>query len=168
MSHDALTIDEIREADLEEVADFLERQTLLAGFVPTPSHFAPARRLRWLLVENPSRNDGIPFGWCVRSPAGVAAGTAAGTIVGAMICVPFRFATRAFACTAAMVCKFYMDKAHRRGGMGSGMLARYLALGQRFPLFATSANAASGALFERSGGYRIAGTDPTMLRGARG
>lgn len=66
-----------------------------------------------------------------------------------------------FTHTALMSCKFFVDEPYR--GLGLGLFMRFLKLGKRFPLLATTANVASGALFAQFGGYAIAGAEHTML-----
>jgi hypothetical protein len=151
-SAERAAIGQIEPSDIPDVAAFLERHQR-AGDIPATGPLDPQRRLHWLLLENPARGDDIPLGWCIRDGDG--------RVAGAMLCVPLRVAAQGFAETALMSCKFFVDDIHR--GLGIGLFMRYLKLGQRFPLLATSANAASGALLAQFGGYTIAGTDHTML-----
>jgi hypothetical protein len=143
---------QIEPTDIPEVATFLERQRR-PGDAPPTGPLDPQQRLRWLLLENPARADDIPLGWYIRDGDG--------RVTGAMLCVPLHIAAAGFDGRALMSCKFFVDEPHR--GLGIGLFMRYLKLGQRFPLLATSANAASGALFAQFGGYAIPGTDHTML-----
>ena len=145
-------VHQIEPADIPQVATFLERQRR-PGDAPATGPLDPQQRLRWLLRENPARADDIPLGWCIRDGEG--------RVAGAMLCVPLRIAGEGFDGRALMSCKFFVDEAHR--GLGIGLFMRFLKLGQRFPLLATSANAASGALFAQFGGYAINGTEHTML-----
>jgi hypothetical protein len=145
-------VHQIEPTDIPQVATFLERQRR-PGDAPATGPLDPEQRLSWLLLENPARGDDIPLGWCIRDGDG--------RVTGAMLCVPLRVAATGFDATALMSCKFFVDEPHR--GLGIGLFMRFLKLGQRFPLLATSANAASGALFAQFGGRAIAGTDHTML-----
>ncbi|HWE04053.1 MAG TPA: hypothetical protein VG326_16730 [Tepidisphaeraceae bacterium] len=146
-----LSVGDISEDDIADVARFLARQTR-PGEAVGASPMTAERRLRWLLLENPSRASDIPLGWRIRDD---------GTVVGAAVCMPFRIGAGDFRATALQFAKFFVDADYR--GMGLGILMRFVHEGRRFPLFCTSTNAKSGELFFRLGGSLIAGLDHTML-----
>jgi hypothetical protein len=152
VSAEGAQISQIQPTDIPQVATFLERHRRPTD-TPATGPLDPEQRLRWLLLENPARADDIPLGWCIRD--------ADSRVSGAMLCVPLHLAGPGFDGRALMSCKFFVDEPHR--GLGIGLFMRFLKLGQRFPLLATSANAASGALFAQFGGYAIPGTEHTML-----
>lgn len=145
-------ITELREADLEAAARFLARES--SGVEPAAAAAAhAAARLRWLLLDNPARRDDVPLGWLLRDDAG--------EVVGAMTCVPQRFAIDGRRLTALMSADYYVSPSHR--GPGLGIFLRYLRLGDRFPLYCTTAGAATGPLWARFGGAAIAGQDHELL-----
>ncbi len=160
MQKDSMTpeahVDVITEADIPDVARYLARQ-VRPGEAVSINPLPPVDRLRWLLLNNPARNAGIPFGWRIRS--------ATGAVVGAATCTPWRIGAPNFATTALMFAKFFVDAPYR--GMGLGIFMRFIREGRRFPLFCTSTNEIAGEMFRRVGGAVINGMDHTML-GIRG
>jgi hypothetical protein len=150
-------IADITEADLADVGRFLARQSPPAGQA-APTSESTLRRLRWLLLDNPARLQEVPFGWCLRD-------THSNAVVGAMLSVPLRLAGGGLESprVGLMSCKFFVDEPYR--GLGLGLFMRYLKAGARggHPLFCTTANRASGELWERFGGYAIPGTDHEMI-----
>lgn len=151
-----VTFGTIQATDFAEVAQYLARQVRPGEAVPAAS-MPPERRLHWLLAENPARIPDVPFGWCLRGPAG--------DIVGTLLCIPFRVGVAGVTHAALMSCKSFVDEPYR--GMGVVLFRSYLRFARQYPLFCTSANAVSGELFARAGGYVIEGTDHTMLGVAR-
>lgn len=147
----------IVEADFAELAGYLTTKAP-AGEAVAREAMPAERRLRWLLLENPVREADVPLGWTVRTAED-------GRIVGALVCVPFRVGIGGVTTTAVMSCKFFVDEAFR--GVGVAPFRAYLKLGRRFPLFCTSANAASGELFRGAGAYVVGGSDHAMLLVAR-
>lgn len=146
------TITELAEPDLDEAARFLARES--TGVEPSAEAAAfAADRLRWLMLDNPSRRDDVPLGWLMRSDHGA--------IVGAMTCIPQRFAVAGRRFTPLMSANYYVSPPHRGGGLG--LFLRYLELGKRFPLFCTTAGPQSGPLWARFGGYAIADQDHEWL-----
>lgn len=153
MSIDVETV-EINERDLETVARFLScqqqgNQQSRAGGASGLDY----RLLRWFLVDNPARADDIPLGWAMRK--------ASGEIVGTMLCVPQRFCFRDEIYTLVMSGAYYVDEPWR--GLGLSLFMRYLQIGKRHALFATTANAQSGALWKRFEAYSIPHTDHELF-----
>jgi hypothetical protein len=143
---------EIGEQDVGAVAQFLERNRR-PGEAPAPPPLPPEQRLRWLLLENPDRQPDIPLGWFLRNESG--------SVVGSLICAHLRVGVKDFSSPCIMCCKFYVDPPYR--GMGMQLFRRYVRECGKFPLLATSANEASGRIFQRFGAYEIEQTDHTML-----
>jgi GNAT superfamily N-acetyltransferase len=141
------------ESDFPELAAFATRHAR-AGEPVTEDAMPPEDRLRWILLENPARSDGIPFGWCARD-------VERNAIVGMLLCVPFRVGVGEFDCTVLMASKFYADPECR--GAGIGPLMRFVREATRFPLLMTSANAIAGELYRKCGAYQIDGADHAML-----
>lgn len=149
-------IHEINEQDIGAVAQFLERNRR-PGEAPAPPPFPSEQRLRWLLLENPARQPDIPLGWFLRNESG--------DVVGSLICTHLRVGVKEFSSPCIMCCKFYVDQPYR--GMGMQLFRRYVHECGAYPLLATSANTASGRIFQRFDAYEIEQTDHTMLGGAR-
>jgi hypothetical protein len=147
----ALTIDEIRPSDLEELARFLAREgSASADALPS---LRDARHYHWFLFENPAQPAGVPCGWLARD--------ASGELVGSKFCAAERFSCGGADYTLLMGGGFYVSRAHR--GLGLALMRRYLEQGRRHALFASTMNETSGALYEHYGGYSIPHTDHEWL-----
>lgn len=140
----------IEKADLADLARFY------AGETPdprVPERGDPVAHLRWFLFENPAALPDVPPGWIGRDPDG--------RIVGAEHCVPQRFRCGDDVFTLLHGGGFYVNQTHR--GLGMLLMRRYLAQGDRYAHFSTTMNQVSGAIFERCGGYPIAGSDRELI-----
>jgi hypothetical protein len=158
MSADApsqATIDEIRAADVADVAALIHTEA--TGAAPTPELRASlSERLRWLLADNPAQPANVPWGWLALDSSGKAVGT--------MVCVPQRFSHQGTELTALMSAKWFVSQEFR--GVGLGIFLKYLKLGRRYPLYATTAGAQSAPLWQKFNGYAINDSDHECI-GAR-
>lgn len=142
----------VSEEQLEEVAQFLTAQTENQHLSPpNPSPFA--KRLHWLLLENPARQPHLPLGWTLRN--------AEDRIAGVMLCAPQRFCCQQQTYTFLLSSWYHVDRSCR--GLGLFLFQRFLQWGQRHVLFVTSANAQAGALWKRFGGCPIPRTDHELV-----
>jgi hypothetical protein len=140
----------IEESDLPDLARFYTAQNPVA---PPTERGDPVAHLHWFLFENPAALADTPPAWIGRDPDG--------RIVGAEHCVPQRFQCGEQVFTLLHGGGYYVDEAHR--GLGMLLMRKYLSLSNRYSHFSTTMNAASGAIFERSGGYPIEGTDHELI-----
>jgi hypothetical protein len=131
----------MEQSDLSAVAGFIAAQsgreckTVLA-------------HLRWFLLENPARTPKLPLGFVL---------LAAGDLAGCILCVPQVFLYRTQRILMMGSSSFYVDKRHR--GYGGRIFLQYSRLGSRWPLFGTSANPASAALWKAAGAKTIPNSD---------
>jgi len=132
--------------DLHELASFFASQTGEAAASIHP-------RLDWQ-SRNPSRSRDIPHVICAR--------LATGAIAGAMLCIPHRLVRDSVRQTALMSSGFYVDQSIR--GAGLQIFLTFRALGTRYALYATTANAQSERLWRSAGGTPLARTDYEWLR----
>ena len=109
-------------------------------------------RLEWQ-ARNPSRSPEIPPVICARLPSG--------EIAGAMLCIPHRLERQSVRQTALMSSGFYVDRSIR--GAGLQIFLAYRALGARYALYATTANAVSERLWRSAGGTPLARTEYEWL-----
>jgi len=135
----------IAEKDIAEVACFIAAQSGRTSET-VDSH------LRWFLLENPARCPEDPLGFGLRS---------AGELVGCILCSPqfFRFANERILLMGSS--SFYVDDRHR--GHGGRIFLQYCRLGNRRPLFGTSANAEAAALWKAAGARPIPYSDGEMF-----
>jgi hypothetical protein len=148
----AVRVEELCDGDLEPLAAFYRAQGALPGGEDAALGYQ-VPHLRWFLFANPARPRDVPRGWIARDGAG--------RIVGAKLCSPQRFRCRGSEFVLLHGGGYYVDCDHR--GRGLGLLRRYLELGDRYSHFVTTANEASGAVYERCGGYPIAGSDHELI-----
>ena len=141
----AFSID-VAEPDIRELARFFSSQTGEPADSIQP-------RLEWQ-TRNPSRLRDVPPVICARLTSGA--------IAGAMLCIPHRLARNAVQQTAVMSSGFYVDQSIR--GAGLQIFLTYRALGARFALYATTANAVSERLWRSAGGTPLDRTDYELLR----
>jgi hypothetical protein len=133
------------EADLQETADFIAAQS---GRDPgiVQSH------LHWFLLENPARNPKDPIGYGLRS---------ADRLVGCILLSPqlFHFEERTILLMGSS--SFYVDHLHR--GQGGRLFLQYCRRAKQSPLFGTSANADSAALWKAAGGHPFPYSDGELF-----
>jgi hypothetical protein len=137
---------DVAEPDLRELAQFFSSQTGESALSIQP-------RLEWQR-RNPSRVPDVPMAFCAR--------LASGSIAGAMLCIPHRLVRRSVEQTVLMSSGFYVDQSIR--GAGIQIFLKYRALGSRYVLYATTANAQSERLWRSAGGKPLARTDYELLR----
>ena len=127
----------------------------IASFVAAESGRVPEdvqSHLRWFLLENPARESQAPLGFGLRS---------AGQLVGCILCSPqyFRFQSEKILFVGSS--SFYVDERYR--GHGGRIFLQYSRLGRRQPLFGTSANPVSAALWEAAGATSIPYSDVELF-----
>jgi len=137
---------EIFERSLSDVARFIAEQSKEALAVVE-------ERLRWLLIDNPARDQGTPLGWGLRSSTG--------EFVGCVLCVPQRFRHEESTFVVMGSSSFYVDEIHR--GMGGLIFLKYSQLSSRWPLFGNSANAEAAQLWKARGAVCIGFSDHELL-----
>jgi hypothetical protein len=135
----------IAENDIAEVACFIAAQSGRSAET-VESH------LHWFLLENPARRPGDPLGFGLRS---------AGQLVGCILCSPqaFRFQNERILLIGSS--SFYVDDRHR--GHGGRIFLQYCRLGNRWPLFGTSANAEAAALWKAAGASPVPYSDGELF-----
>jgi hypothetical protein len=108
--------------------------------------------LRWFLLGNPARESQAPLGFGLGSP---------GQLVGCILCMPqyFRFQNKIILFVGSS--SFYVDERHR--GYGGRIFLQYSRLGRRQPLFGTSANPVSAALWKAAGATPIPYSDGELF-----
>jgi len=144
----SIQLQEIAPSDLEDVARFISRVS--GSKAPLAAAVA---RLKWILLENPAREPGDPLGWLLRS--------ATGDVVGCMCCAPQKFCLGKSIFRLMMANSFYVDDQYR--GSGALIFLKYLQLGDRYPLFVSSANAAVAQLWRKRGGCPLGNSDHEIL-----
>jgi hypothetical protein len=82
-----------------------------------------------------------------------------------MLCIPHRLIRGSHQWTALMSSGFYVDAAFR--GAGMGLFLQYRAMGKRYILYATTANALAARLWQVAGAKALAETDYELLRPIR-
>jgi len=135
----------ISEADLADVARFVAEQS---GREPKTVR----DHLRWFLLENPARQPQHPLGFALLS---------ANQLSGCILCCPqsFRFQTKQILFMGSS--SFYVDENHR--GWGGRIFLNYCRLGNRWPLFGTSANVAAAGLWKAAGAAPIPYSDGELF-----
>jgi hypothetical protein len=133
------------ESDLSAVAGFVAAQSAREREI-VDAH------LRWFLLENPARTPEQPLGFVL---------LAAGDLVGCILCIPqfFQFKTQRILMMGSS--SFYVDERHR--GHGGRIFLGYSRLGARWPLFGTSANPVSAALWKAAGAKQIPNSDGELF-----
>jgi hypothetical protein len=131
--------------DIGDIADFISRQS-------GRTREAVEAHLKWFLLENPALQPEIPLGFGLRS---------AGRLVGCILCNPqnFRFHNETILFVGSS--SFYVDESHR--GAGGRIFLQYCRLGNRHPLFGTSANPVSAALWKSAGASPIPCSDSELF-----
>jgi hypothetical protein len=143
-----LQLYEIASSDLEEVALFIAR---VSGSKAPLAR--AAKRLSWILLENPARDSADPLGWLLRTPSG--------EIAGCMCCAPQEFCFGQKTFRLMMANSFYVDDQYRGGG--ASILLKYLQMGRRYPLFVSSANASVSAMWRKLGAYPLGNSDHEVI-----
>ncbi|MGO9166638.1 MAG: hypothetical protein ACLP56_07180 [Candidatus Sulfotelmatobacter sp.] len=144
----SLQLHEITPSDLEEVARFISRES----GSDTPLLRA-VERLSWILLENPALEPGDPLGWLLRAPSG--------EVGGCMCCAPQKFCFGQTTFTLMMSNSFYVNDQYR--GSGASIFMKYLQLGHRYPLFASSTNATVAEMWQKLGGYALGNSDREVI-----
>jgi hypothetical protein len=127
----------IQEKDIPEVASFIATQS-------SRSRESVEAHLRWFLLENPALRAEDPLGFGLRS---------ADRLVGCILCSPQLFHCEKQTILFMGSSLFYVDDRHR--GYGGRIFLQYCRLGNRQPLFGTSANAEAAALWKAAGASPI-------------
>jgi hypothetical protein len=138
-------LDAIVENDIADVATFIAAQS---GKVREEVE----AHLRWFLLENPARESQAPLGFGLRS---------AGQLVGCILCRPQNFRFRDETILLLGSSSFYVDERYR--GYGGRIFLQYCRLGSWHPLFGTSANAVSAALWKAAGASPIPFSDGELF-----
>jgi hypothetical protein len=135
----------LAEPDLREIAQFIAKQS-------RRSPETGEAHLRWFLLENPARtkNDPLGFGLVV-----------ADQLAGCILCVPQFFCSGNQRILLMGSSSFYVDDGHR--GQGGRIFLKYSRLASQWPLFGTSANAESAALWKAAGAKPIPYSDRELF-----
>jgi hypothetical protein len=135
----------LSEPNLEELATFIAAQS-------NRDRETVESHLRWFLLENPARTMKDPVAYVLRSDDQLA---------GCILLSPqmFRCETKDILFMGSS--SFYVDEHHR--GQGGRIFLQYCRLGRQYPLFGTSANAESAALWKAAGAHPIPHTDHELL-----
>jgi len=135
----------LAEKDVNEMACFVAAQSERT----TESVEA---HLRWFLLENPARHPEDPLGFGLRL---------ADQLAGCILCVPqaFRLGNERIPMMGSS--SFYVDNRYR--GHGGRIFLKYSRLAARQPLFGTSANAESAALWKAAGARPIPYSDAELF-----
>jgi hypothetical protein len=131
--------------DIPEVATFIATQS-------GRSRDSIESHLRWFALENPALRLDDPLGFGLRS---------ADELVGCMLCSPQLFRCERHSILFMGSSLFYVDDRHR--GYGGLIFLQYCRLGNRYPLFGTSANAGAAALWKAAGANPIPHFDGELL-----
>ncbi|MFZ1005868.1 MAG: hypothetical protein WAN65_03465 [Candidatus Sulfotelmatobacter sp.] len=135
----------IETKDVPEVASFIATQS-------GRSRDTVEAHLRWFLLENPALRAEDPLGFGLRS---------ADRIVGCILCSPQFFRCEKQTILFMGSSLFYVDDRHR--GYGGRIFLQYCRLGNRYPLFGTSANAEAAALWKAAGASPIPYSDGELF-----
>jgi hypothetical protein len=135
----------IAETDLPDVARFIARQSGRQAET-VEAH------LRWFLLENPCRQPQHPLGFGLRF---------SDELVGCILCCPQLFTFQGKQILLMGSSSFYVDESHR--GEGGRIFLTYCRLGNRWPLFGTSANAAAAGLWKAAGAAPIPYADGELF-----
>jgi hypothetical protein len=135
----------LSENDIAEVARFIATQSgRTTESVDT--------HLRWFLLENPARQPQDPLGFGVWT---------ADQLVGCILCSPQAFCFNGNKIVLMGSSSFYVDESHR--GHGGRVFLQYSRLGNKSPLFGTSANADAAALWKAAGANPIPYADAELF-----
>lgn len=133
-------------SDIAEVSQFIAAQS---GREPAKfeSH------LRWLLLENPARDNRIPLGCGLRSQHG--------DLVGCILYVPqfFRYLQQTILVIGSSC--FYVDQRYR--GNGGLIFLKFTELGKSWPLFGNSANAEAASVWKARHAAPIPSSDHELF-----
>jgi hypothetical protein len=140
---------------LSDVAAFLEQQLSLkpefSSVKPACSQSALSteRRLRWLLLENPSATKGTPHGYCVRDESGA--------IRGLNLAFPATFLAADQRIRGLGSGSFFVDPPAR--SLGFYLFKKYLGIKGYSFHFASTCNAVSSELWRNAGGRAVPGSE---------
>lgn len=137
---------DLAENDLEELAGFVAAQS---GQVADET----LRRLTWLLLDNPARQESAPLGCGVRSSNYV--------LVGCILYLPQLFVFRQTPLLMTGSSCFYVDESHR--GSGGALFLKFARAAKTNPLFGNSANAIAAQLWKARGASPIPDSDHELL-----
>lgn len=135
----------IAEGDLPEVARFIADQSGREREV-VEAH------LRWFWIENPARQPQHPLGFGLVS---------SNQLAGCILCCPQVFVLQRKQILLMGSSSFYVDENHR--GWGGRIFLNYCRLGNKWPLFGTSANAAAAGLWKAAGAAPISYSDGELF-----
>lgn len=139
------TLVDLTENHLPELAAFVARQS---GRAVDETR----RHLKWLLLDNPARQETIPLGCSVRS---------AGALAGCILYLPQMFLLNGKPLLLLGSSCFYVDESHR--GLGGALFLKFTRASKDTPLFGNSANAIAAQLWAARGATPIAGSDHELL-----
>lgn len=131
--------------DIPEVVNFIATQS-------GQNRDSIESHLRWFALENPALRAEDPLGFGLR---------AAGQLVGCILCSPQLFRCEKQSIRFMGSSLFYVDDHHR--GHGGRIFLQYCRLGNRYPLFGTSANAKAAALWKAAGARPIPHSDGELF-----
>jgi hypothetical protein len=135
----------LSEKDIGDIACFIARQS-------GRTREAVESHLKWFLLENAALQPEIPLGFGLRS---------ADRPVGCILCNPQNFHFHDETIFLVGSSSFYVDETHR--GAGGRIFLQYCRLGNRHPLFGTSANPAAAALWKSAGASPIPYSDGELF-----
>jgi hypothetical protein len=135
----------IVEGDLLEVARFIADQS-------SRERALVEAHLHWFWLENPARQPQQPLGFGLLS---------SNYLVGCILCCPQVFVFQGKEIPFMGSSSFYVDENHR--GWGGRIFLNYCRLGNRWPLFGTSANAAAAGLWKAAGAAPIPYSDGELF-----
>lgn len=135
----------VAEADITDVARFIAGQS-------GRSKAEVEARLRWFLLENPTRIPEQPLGFGLR---------ASGELVGCILCSPQAFQHRNDKIVLMGSSSFYVDERYR--GQGGRIFLQYSRFAHRWPLLGTSANPEAAALWKAAGAQPIPHADGELF-----
>jgi hypothetical protein len=131
--------------DVPEIASFIATQS-------GRSRDSIEAHLRWFLLENPVLRAEDPLGFGLRS---------GDQLIGCILCSPQLFRCEKQTILFMGSSLFYVDDRHR--GYGGRIFLQYCRLGNRHPLFGTSANTEAAALWKAAGARPIPHSDGELF-----
>jgi hypothetical protein len=148
-------IEAVFPSNLTEIAGFLlTRRRTDAGGQPgrqtaAESAHSVERRLRWLLLDNPTAAAGESIGFCLRDGGGA--------IRGLNLCFPAAFLLGDTRILGLCSGSFFVDASMQ--SLGFYLFRKYLAKAGYAFYFATTCNAASASLWKQMGGLAVTGSE---------
>jgi hypothetical protein len=141
-----VTLVDLAENDLPELSAFVAAQS-------GRDTDETLRHLKWLLLDNPARQERTPLGWGVRSSTG--------TLAGCILYLPQMFVLNGKPLLLLGSSCFYVDESHR--GSGGSLFLKFTRAAKDTPLFGNSANAIAAQLWKARGATPIADSDHELL-----